>query len=198
LDIEDNVVDRGNSPDFRVLSVQLAAYALRIFADYGLFRDDLVVAGTGFSMQDFVAKTLGEYATGRIKYHSSKGDLIALLGTALRRDVHDAILRKHSHLYEEARDVAPSGLDGAEKALSEFAQPGQAVDRLFDEEEYKEGILTSLVGEPELKDVAEMVFELGLAKRQEQADFMGITERELDNRKKKLRRRLIERGIRVK
>jgi hypothetical protein len=196
------VVDRGNSPDFRVLSVQLAAYALRIFADYGLFRDDLVIAGTGFSMQDFVAKTLGEYATGRIKHHSSKGELISLLGTALKRDVHDTLLRKHSHLHEEARDFTSAGLDGPEdvstKTLSEFANPGPIADQLFDEHEYRARIFASLVDEPELKDVVEMVFELGLAKRGEQADFLGITGQELDNRKKRLRRRLVERGIRAK
>jgi len=76
----------GNIPDFRALADQLAAYAVQIFAEYGLRDPDLVVSGTGRSIEDFLAQVLGDYATGKIKHHSSKGELISLLGKALKRD----------------------------------------------------------------------------------------------------------------
>jgi hypothetical protein len=44
-------------------------------------------------------------------------------------------------------------------------------------------------------DLADTVFELNIDKRQEQADVLGISTRELDNRKKRLRRRLVEYGF---
>jgi hypothetical protein len=188
----------GNIPDFRALADQLAAYAVRIFAEYGLRDPDLVVSGTGRSMDDFLAQVLGDYATGKIKYQSSKGELISLLGKALKRDVHDALVRKHSHLREENRDVTPALSDdgkGGEKALDGLPHPDPSVDVLFDEQEYKDRVREALSAEPDLVDLVDAVFELNIEKRQEQADVLGISTQELDNRKRKLRRRLVEYGF---
>ena len=191
-----------DGPSFRDLSIQLAAYAVKIFAEYGLYEEDFVIPGTGLSMPDFVAKTLGEYATGKIKYHSSRGELMSLLGTALKRDVHDAVLRKRSHLNEEARDVVSTSTDkpegNANKVLSEFPGGYPTADRLFDEQEYKARILHTLEGEPELKELADIVFELEIYERRDQAEFLGITVQEVDNRKKRLKRRLVEYGSATK
>jgi hypothetical protein len=188
----------GNIPDFRALADQLAAYAVQIFAEYGLRDPDLVVSGTGRSIEDFLAQVLGDYATGKIKHHSSKGELISLLGKALKRDVHDAVVRKRSHLREENRDVTPAPSDdgtGTERAIDGLPHPGPSVDTLFDEQEYKDRVRAALSAEPDLVDLADTAFELNIEKRQEQADVLGIGPEELDNRKKKLRRRLIEYGF---
>ena len=188
----------GNIPDFRALADQLAAYAVQIFAEYGLRDPDLVVSGTGRSIEDFLAQVLGDYATGKIKHHSSKGELISLLGKALKRDVHDALIRKRSHLREENRDVTSAPSDdgtGTEKAIDGLPHPGPSVDTLFDEQEYKDRVRAALSAEPDLVDLADTAFELNIEKRQEQADVLGISPEELDNRKKKLRRRLIEYGF---
>jgi hypothetical protein len=188
----------GNIPDFRALADQLAAYSVQIFAEYGLRDPDLVVSGTGRSIEDFLAQILGDYATGKIKHHSSKGELISLLGKALKRDVHDALVRKRSHLREETRDVTPAPSDdgtGTEKAIDGLSHPGPSVDTLFDEQEYKDRVRAALSAEPDLVDLADTAFELNIEKRQEQADVLGISPEELDNRKKKLRRRLIEYGF---
>ena len=188
----------GNIPDFRALADQLAAYAVQIFAEYGLRDPDLVVSGTGRSIEDFLAQVLGDYATGKIKHHSSKGELISLLGKALKRDVHDALVRKRSHLREENRDVMPAPSDdgaGTEKALDGLPHPGPSVDDLFDEQEYKDRVRAALSAEPDLVDLADTAFELNIYKRQEQAEVLSISPEELDNRKKRLRRRLIEYGF---
>jgi hypothetical protein len=188
----------GNIPDFRALADQLAAYAVQIFAEYGLRDPDLVVSGTGRSMEDFLAQVLGDYATGKIKHHSSKGELISLLGKALKRDVHDALIRKRSHLREENRDVTPAPSDdgtGTEKAIDGLPHPGHSVDDLFNEQEYKDRVRAALSAEPDLVDLADTVFELNIDKRQEQADVLGISTQELDNRKKRLRRRLVGYGF---
>lgn len=187
----------GNIPNFRALADQLAAYAVQIFAEYGLRDPDLVVSGTGRSIEDFLAQVLGDYATGKIKHHSSKGELISLLGKALKRDVHDAVIRKRSHLREENRDVTPAFSDAGvatDKALDGLPHPGLSVDELFDEQEYKERVRAALNAEPDLVDLADTVFELDIYKRQEQAEVLSISPEELDNRKKRLRRRLVEYG----
>jgi hypothetical protein len=188
----------GNIPDFRALADQLAAYAVQIFAEYGLRDPALVVSGTGRSIEDFLAQVLGDYATGKIKHHSSKGELISLLGKALKHDVHDSLVRKRSHLREENRDVTPAPSDDGtrtEKAIDGLPHPAPSVDTLFDEQEYKDRVRAALSAEPDLVDLADTAFELNIEKRQEQANVLGINPEELDNRKKKLRRRLIEYGF---
>jgi hypothetical protein len=188
----------GNIPDFRALADQLAAYAVRIFAEYGLRDPDMVVSGTGLSIEDFVAQTLLDYAERKIKYDPSKGELISLLGKALKRDVHDVLVRKRSHLREENRDVTPACSDdgvGTEKALDGLPHPGPSVDDLFDEQEYKDRVRAALGAEQDLVDLADTAFELDICKRGEQAEFLGITTQQLDNRRKKLQRRLVEHGF---
>ena len=59
----------------------------------------------------------------------------------------------------------------------------------------KDRVRAALSSESPLVDLADTAFELNIEKRQEQADVLGISPEELDNRKKKLRRRLIEYGF---
>jgi hypothetical protein len=139
-----------------------------------------------------------DYAERKIKYDPSKGELISLLGKALKRDVHDVLVRKRSHLREENRDVTPACSDdgvGTEKALDGLPHPGPSVDDLFDEQEYKDRVRAALGAEQDLVDLADTAFELDICKRGEQAEFLGITTQQLDNRRKKLQRRLVEHGF---
>lgn len=96
--------ERVDDVSFKSLVSRLTAHGVRVFAEFGLGGRDSVIPGTGLSIQDFVFKTLAEYATGKIKHHSSRGELMTLLGTALRNDIIDA-LRKAAHENEESRLV---------------------------------------------------------------------------------------------
>jgi DNA-directed RNA polymerase specialized sigma24 family protein len=182
-------------PDFRELGTRLMAYGLKVFAELGLFGRHFVVSGVGMSLEDFVAKVLTEYAEGKIKHHSSRGSLMSWLGTALKHDVLDA-LDKSSHKREEQRSAAPPTDEHrkreSEKSLDELPGRGDPVDVAFDEEEYKEHIRAALADEPELRELAELVFDVGVLKPQEIADFLGVDIQELHNRRRKLRRRLLE------
>ena len=94
--------EHGQLPDFKSLSKRLMAYGLVVFAEFSLGGEDAVVPGTGLSVEDFVAKVLLEYATGKIKHQKSRGSLMTVLSTAMRNDIIDA-LRKKSHELEETR-----------------------------------------------------------------------------------------------
>jgi DNA-directed RNA polymerase specialized sigma24 family protein len=147
------------------------------------------------SLEDFVGKVLLEYSTGVIKYHSSRGSLISLLGKALKNDVLDALDRL-SHEREEHRSVTPIPSDEpkreSERSLDEFPTPGRPLEIWMDEEQYRERLRKVLSDEPELLELAEVVLELGLEKPQEMAEFLNISIQELHNRRRKLRRRLLE------
>ena len=187
--------EHGQLPDFKDLSKRLMSYGLVVFGHFSLGGEDAVVPGTGLSVEDFVVKVLQEYATGRIKHQKSRGSLMTVLGTAMRNDIVDA-LRKKSHELEETRATISVNEDSEEKdhekpALDEYPQ-SMAPDpsSVVDEEEYRARIRTVVDDEPPLKDLVEAVLDLELYKPEDIADASGTSAADIQNRKKKLRRRL--------
>lgn len=179
--------------DFGELAVRLASYGLRTFAEFGLGGRSATVPGVGLSVEDFVWNVLSEYAEGGLAYEAARGELFSLLARALRNDIIDA-LRKAAHSREEARSPLPreSKTEKEPPALDEMASDGTSVDSLLAEDSYRERLLEAFAEEPELAEVVRAVFYLDLTKPREIADALGIPVTEFQNRKKRLRRRLIE------
>jgi DNA-directed RNA polymerase specialized sigma24 family protein len=176
------------------------AYGLVIFAQFSLGVEDAVVPGTGLSVEDFVAKVLMEYATGKIKHQKSRGSLMTVLGNAMRNDIIDA-LRKKSHELEETRATISvnedsEGKDHEKPALDEYPQ-SLAPDpfSVVDEDEYRARVRAVVDDEPPLKDLVEAVLDLELYKPEDIADALGTGAADIQNRKKKLRRRLRQSGL---
>jgi DNA-directed RNA polymerase specialized sigma24 family protein len=63
---------------------------------------------------------------------------------------------------------------------------------MVDEENYRKRMWASLAGEPELAEVVRAILDLNLRKPREIAAALGISATEVQNRKKRLRRRFIE------
>jgi DNA-directed RNA polymerase specialized sigma24 family protein len=179
--------------DFGDLAVRLSSYGLRVFAEFGIGGRGAMVAGVGLSVEDFVWDVLSNYAEGALSYEAERGELFSLLARALRNDIIDA-LRKAAHSREEARSPLPreSRSEGEPPALDELPASGGAIDSLLAEDGYRARLLAAFAGEPELAEVVRVVLDLDLTKPREIAEELGIPVTELQNRKKRLRRRLIE------
>ena len=179
--------------DFGELSVRLAGYGLRIFAEFGLGGPSATVAGVGLSVEDFVWNVLSAYAEGSLVYEAARGDLFSLLARALRNDIIDS-LRRAAHSREEARSPLPpeNASENQPPALDELPSESAGIDSLLAEESVRERLLETFQDEPELADVVRTVLDLNLSKPREIAQALGIPVSELQNRKKRLRRRLIE------
>jgi RNA polymerase sigma factor (sigma-70 family) len=192
--------EHGQHPDFKALTRRLTAYGLVVFAEFSLGGKNVAIPGTGLSIEDFVGKVLLEHAVGRIKHHKSRGSLITVLGAAMRNDIID-VLRKKSHECEEARpsvsvteDVDVK--DDRQSALDEYPQqslPDPII--VLDEDNYRDRVRSAFDNEPTLKEVVEAVLDLDLYKPEEIADAIGTTAADIQNRKKKLRRRLEEKEL---
>jgi DNA-directed RNA polymerase specialized sigma24 family protein len=81
-------------------------------------------------------------------------------------------------------------------ALDDFPQqsvPDQI--SVLDEAAYRDRVRSSFENEPKLKEVVEAVLDLDLYKPEEIADAIGTTAADIQNRKKKLRRRLRAAGL---
>jgi DNA-directed RNA polymerase specialized sigma24 family protein len=182
--------------DLGELALRLAAFARRTFADFGLPSPNATVSGVGLSMEDFVWAVLEEYVEGRIEHDGSRGDLFSLLATALRNDIIDS-LRKAAHLHEESRSLLPREPTSVADPPSLDEMPSAAIDvqTLLDEENYRKRVWASLDGEPELAEVVRVILDLNLYKPREIAPALGISVTEVQNRKKRLRRRFIESNL---
>jgi DNA-directed RNA polymerase specialized sigma24 family protein len=179
--------------DFGELAVRLAGYGLRTFAEFGLGGRSATVPGVGLSVEDFVWNVLSEYAEGTLAYEAERGELFSLLARALRNDIIDA-LRKAAHSREEARSPLPreNRSENGPPALDELPIPGMDIDQLLSEDRYRERMLAAFAGEPDLAEVVRVVLDSDLAKPREIAEALGISVADFQNRKKRLRRRLVE------
>lgn len=182
-------------PDFGELAIRLAGYALRVFGELHLGGRTTTIAGLGVSVEDFVGNVLAEYVEGRLVHESARGDLFSLLAAAMRNDIIDA-LRKAAHAREDARRSLPreEKRDGS-PSLDEL--PAQAIELVarMDEERFRKRVRDAFRNEPELAHLVTAVLEQDLTKPQEIAAALGISTEEVHNRKKKLRRRLVEYGF---
>jgi RNA polymerase sigma factor (sigma-70 family) len=190
----------GQYPNFKELTKRLIAYGTVVFAEFAIGGKDAVVPGTGLSVEDFVGKILLEYTLGKIKHNKSRGSLITVLGTAMRNDIIDA-LRKKSHEREEIRLSISvnedSELQDHGKPALDDCQQESAPDpvSMIDEDDYRDRVRSAFDDDSALKEVVEAVLDLDLYKPEEIADAVGTNAADIQNRKKRLRRRLREKGL---
>ncbi|MEI9978361.1 MAG: hypothetical protein WDN23_05070 [Edaphobacter sp.] len=69
---------------------------------------------------------------------------------------------------------------------------GTDIATVLVEDSYRERLLAAFAEEPELAEVVTVILDLDLSKPREIAAELGISVTEFQNRKKRLRRRLIE------
>jgi DNA-directed RNA polymerase specialized sigma24 family protein len=186
-------VSAEQSVDLSEMALRLTAFARRTFADFGLGGQDTALVGVGLSLEDFVWRVLEEYVEGRLHHEISRGDLFSLLATALRNDIIDS-LRKAAHMREETRSALPRERDSADvpPSLDELPSNTTHFFAVLDEEEYRKRVLASLDGEPELTEMIRVILDLNVYRPREIATALGISATEVQNRKKRLRRRFIE------
>jgi len=179
--------------DFGELAIRLAAFGIRTLAEFGLRGPEATLGGVGLSAEDFVWNVLSDYAEGKLEHQADRGDLFSLLATALRNDIVDA-LRKAAHAHEDARSSLPRDPSAERElpSLDEFPSDAADIMAVLDEKEYRGRVRAAVTREPELAAVVRVVLDLNLYKPREIAAALGISAAEVQNRKKRLRRRFIE------
>jgi DNA-directed RNA polymerase specialized sigma24 family protein len=184
-------------PEFKGLQARLLAYCIRVFFELGIGGADTIISGAALSPEEFVGKVLADYALGNIKHHSAKGSLLTVLCTALRNDVIDALRRK-SHRSERPWSAQKDEGTEGKKPKNLADTPDDTLPDIpvaLDEEAYKQRVRKALSAELDLVEVVDAVFEFNASKPEEIAEVLGITATEVQNRKKRLRRRLITHGL---
>ena len=182
--------------DLGELALRLAAFAQRIFADYGILGRDFAVGGVGLSLEDFVWRVLEEYVEGRLEHDARRGPLLPLLAKALRNDIIDS-LRRAAHVAEETRSPLARERESEDDppSLDEFASSSVDVLEMLEERSYRKRVCDSLEEEPELTEMVRVILDLDLHKPRDIARALSISVDEVQNRKKRLRRRFIDANL---
>ncbi len=170
-------VDPFENVDWEDLHRRLLAVAVRLSI---LISHDRLLVGTGFSAEDLVSDTILK-ALGRdeIRYRAERGELFALLKTAMVRDFLD-LRKKRSH----QRHVQ-SDLESAEAAkdarLRDHAQDErQAAATLMQD------IRQLVQHDPKMTEYVDAV-ELGCSKPAEIAEICGVDVADIYERRRKLK-----------
>lgn len=173
---------------------RLTAYAHLLFAHAGLSGSDVVLRGAGTSPGDLAAETLRKLVCNELKYHRSKGRLDSFLATVMVHDFIDLVRSKACTtsvaLDSEDREGEPGIASHPHQAQQ--ATPNAYADpfSIAAEHEFKERVHAIVHGENDLEEMAYAVLELNATKPRDIAALLKTDTADVQNGKKRMRRRL--------
>lgn len=151
---------------------------------------NVVLRGVGVSPEDLVADTIAKlFEDKTVRYRKDRGPLFPFLKAVMRRDFYD--LKKGS-AHRTTVIVAPQSQCGhhddgdTTPSLDDFAgQTSDPQDFL-----YRRYVMEQVGDDPKLRDQVTAVLEFGCFKPADVADLLSTTVDDVENRRRRLRRRL--------
>jgi len=171
----------------------LTAYAAKLFLQEGISSREDMLPATGKSSRGLAFDVITEFIDGDMKFRprsveTYESDLFGYLKTAIHNDFLD-LIKSHEYQTTQVIDAAKSGSgDETQFVLEDAADPRT-------EHEFHSLAIATLArrllpiveNEPDLKEVLEAILYLGLTKREDIADALGIPPQEVTYRKNRLR-----------
>ncbi len=178
--------------DWEEVTARLSVAAIFLFHRTGLYATDgkdVVLKGVGMSPEDLVHQTIARVLDDRIKYRKNRGPLLPFLMTAMKNDFKD-LLRHKAHrttvIVEPVHTPGSPDAGSPEKALDDFEVSSKPPPDVL----FRDYVYATVADEPELVEYAEAFFELELRAPRDIADALSTDVADIENRRKRLRRRL--------
>lgn len=156
---------------------------LRVYAIV-LYRADWVMAGTGKSPSDLVGDVIVELLEGKIRYDGRR-PLVPVLKKALYHDFLDmkkSAERRTTTIREAGVDAVGETTDGLDDLPATVAPAPDVMVR--------ESVYEAIGDDQLLRDFAYAILECGAGTPTDIAGLLGTTTDDVENRRKRLRRRL--------
>jgi len=185
---------RFSDEELEELLKKLTAYAVLLFAQAGLTGSDVSLRGTGVSPQDLAIGTLDKLVCGELNYHRTKGRLDSYLATVMVHDFLDIVRSKAytTSVASDSEDSETPAPDHPHHAQFDGSPSQPDLHSYVADREYKEKVYDLLEGERDLEEMAYAVLELDAIKPQDIAGLLKTDATDIQNRKKRMRRRLAE------
>lgn len=183
--------------DYRRLLKMLTLRAYRFLGMAHVAGTDPVLGESGQSPEDFAIAALGKWLTKQLKYDGPTEKILPFLSSVMFHDMLDALKKR-------GVKAARTGTTVSISSLTEAAQPASShenvwdIRRLLRDDAFRHALQQSTQGDSELQDFVYAVTEWdGDAEPapREIAEFLGIHVKEVQNRKRKLARRLTKQGV---
>ncbi len=188
------------SVDYRRLLNQLTLKAYRFMGLANLAGVEPVLAEHGASPEDFAIAALGKMLTQQLNFSGPPDKLFAFLSKVMTRDILDALKKRGVKAGRQGKTVPID--DGAFEAPDpRITSEGLwNIRDLLREDAFKQKLQECIQDDAGLQEFVYAVSEWdegGVPAPREIADIIGVSVTEIQNRKRKLARRLIKQGVQL-
>jgi hypothetical protein len=189
------------SIDLRRLLNELIACAARWFIEEHCFNADDMLPATGQSAVDLAYGIVAQFVAGDIAIRNNKPsheDIFRVLRQSMRHDFLD--LMKTGRAYKRTEiyiDNAEPGQEVESQATSlrTIDQLGSIAESGFDDLELfaiEKRVKDAIGDDPPLNEFVDAILHGKCTKREDIAEYLGVTPQEVTNRQRRLRDRLAE------
>jgi len=184
--------------DCRRLLNQLTLRAYRFLGLAVAAGDEPVLGELGASPEDFAISALGKWLTRQLEFSGAPDKLLAFLSKVMTRDILDALKKRGAKASRQGKTVP------IDDRKFDTPDPRTTKESLWDiralmrEEAFMQKLQVCTSDDVGLRDFVYVVREwegIGVPAPREIADVLGVSVTEVQNRKRKLARRLIKQGV---
>ena len=169
------------------------AYASKLFLQEGISARQDMLPATGKSPRGLAFDVVTEFIEGGMNFRprspeTYEKDLFGYLKTAVHNDFLD-LIKSHEYQITDVIDAAKSESAEETQFVLEDAEDPRVEDEFHSLAiaTLARRLLPLVENEPDLKEVLEATLYLGLTKREDIAESLGITAQEVTYRKNRLR-----------
>jgi len=185
--------------DFRRLLRILTLRAYRFLSFVSVAGAEPVLGESGASPEDFAIAVLGKWLTGNLRFEGELERVPAFLCTVMTRDILDELKKRGVKLSRQGKGVSLDMLQ-EDPTSPAPAQNIWDIRNLVREETFLAVLRDCIKDDPGLQDFIYVVTEWegdAVPAPREIAQTLNISVTEVQNRKRKLARRLLVRGVQL-
>ena len=159
-----------------------------------------VLGEHGASPEDFAVAAWGKWLSGQIKFSGERERLFPFLSKVMTRDILDALKKRGVKLSKKGKT------DPVGEMIFELPDVKTNLETIWDirammrNERFMAQVQECIRDDAALKDFVYTVTEwegVGVPAPREIADYLGVSATEIQNRKRKLARRLVKHGFQI-
>ena len=193
--------DAGVSHDeYRRLLKMLTLRAYRFLGFATAAGTDPVLGELGLSPEDFAVAVLGKWLVGQLRFFGDRERLPAFLTKVMTRDILEMLRKRGVKLSRSGKTVSLDEVILLDPGTQSSPESLWDIRKLVREERFMAALRECTADDSDLQEFVYAVSEWdsdGVPAPREIADLLGVPTIEVQNRKRKLARRLVKHGVQL-
>lgn len=159
-----------------------------------------VLGELGLSPEDFAVAVLGKWLIGQLRFSGDRERLPAFLTKVMTRDILEVLRKRGVKLSRSGKTVSLDEVIPPDPSTQSHPDSLWDIRKLVREEQFVTVLRECTADDPNLQGFVYAVSEWdgeGVPAPREIADLLGVPTTEVQNRKRKLARRLVKHGVQL-